>query len=248
MSYEFFYHTGYWSGGLQEGDANTWGGKDSSHARWISHEKAFLPRSIHGLLFIFLYCCRRKKLWAEFQTISAGLLEGVGKTQQHFPGEAPAGKREWHRIAPVPLPNRHSLLRGTLWLRKIYHTAKIISFSFPIKSHQVSTRGKASETQKCFRNTMFTTLILKTGSVTGVAVKNCVLVHIPSWMATSFVLSIRQRPCSFNSLIPSSIEAWTFVPRRLIPNTFAVSRVKSSVSTLMFWTRTWVAALATSSR
>jgi hypothetical protein len=64
-------------------------GKDSSHASRISHEKAFLPRSIHGLLFIFLYRGRRKQLWAEFQTISVGLLEGVGKTQQHFPGEAP---------------------------------------------------------------------------------------------------------------------------------------------------------------
>ena len=35
-------------------------GKDSSHVSRISHEKAFLQRNIHGLLFIFLYCDCRK--------------------------------------------------------------------------------------------------------------------------------------------------------------------------------------------
>ena len=34
--------------------------KDSSHASRISHEEAFLPRSIHDLPFIFLFCSRRR--------------------------------------------------------------------------------------------------------------------------------------------------------------------------------------------
>ena len=61
------------------------------NASRISYDKTFLPRSIHDLPFIFLYCIRRKKLWIRFQTVSIGLLEGVVKTQQHFPGEAPYG-------------------------------------------------------------------------------------------------------------------------------------------------------------
>jgi hypothetical protein len=61
----------------------------TSHASRISHGRAFLPKNIHGGISIFFHCNRHKKSWIGFRTTSAEHFEGVVKTQQQFPGEAP---------------------------------------------------------------------------------------------------------------------------------------------------------------